>query len=260
MSGEYVSDGELQSIGGWCKFAPSRGVTDRGREHHSARPAAPARCRGGPSKRLVHQRPESSSRPVGGRRACRLYATRADSLATPPRPRHSGTSPCGSKSRCALPHREAPRECCGPSLTNGVRARDCAATCDVGRVARAEAPRLASACGTAAPASRSSWPSGLPGERGSSHLPQTIGLPSQRGSSYLPKTVGLPSERVSSYDGRRALRSQLGHRIGRLSGHCDGAGSVAGGYCCGNGCGSAGGHCCGNGCGSAEVGAAWRCR
>ena len=34
MSGEYVSEGEL--AGGWCNFAPSRGVTDRGREHKCA--------------------------------------------------------------------------------------------------------------------------------------------------------------------------------------------------------------------------------
>lgn len=75
------------------------------------------RCRGGPSKRLVHQLLESSSRPAGGRRACRWCATRDDSLATPPRLRHSRTSPCGSKLRCTLPQREAPRVCCGASLT-----------------------------------------------------------------------------------------------------------------------------------------------
>jgi hypothetical protein len=117
-------------------------------------------------------------------------------------------------------------------LPNGVRARDCAATRDLGRVARAEAPPcLASASGSAASASGGSWPSTLPGEQGSSYLPETIGLPSQRGSSY---------------GGRR----QLGRRIGRLSGHCNGSGSVA----------VAGGYCCGSGCGWAEVRAACLCR
>jgi hypothetical protein len=132
-------------------------------------------------------------------------------------------------------------------LPNGVRARDCAATRDLGRVARAEAPPcLASASGSAASASGGSWPSTLPGEQDSSYLPETGGLPGEQGSSYLPETIGLPSQRGSSYGGRR----QLGRRIGRLSGHCNGSGSVA----------VAGGYCCGSGCGWAEVRAACLCR